>query len=190
MTDEELDLQLASLPGIEPPRAVQLAVLGEVGVAPARIAALVPPDARARASRRWWPAAAIGGFALAASLLFAFVGAPPDRADPAQLVPRGSGETIPQLGLRAAVRRGDRTERLEVGRTYAAGDTLMFRVSASTTTDVTFSRDGEVLYRATLGPGETDLPIGYTLEPGQGPARFVLEGGGARATVEIPAVAP
>ncbi len=219
MNDAELDRLLADLGGVEPPRALQARILAEVGVPPGRVAevlggpALVVaprPDAAQQADvasgspgswgggraprnappilRRWAPVAA-GVFALAAGLLLALP-TPAERGDPAQLVPRGAGERVPELGLRVAVRRGDAVERLSAGRSYRSGDTLVFRVTTQVPMDVTLRRNDTVLFRGPVPAGDTDLPVGYALEAGEGPARFVVEGGGASDAIELPGVTP
>lgn len=196
MTEAELDRQLAALPVYLPSADIQARILAEAGVSPSRIAEMVhlaPPVVvdlaqRPTIARRVWPLA-LGAVALAAGLLLA-ISAPPERADPATLVPRGAGETVPTLGLRVAVNRNGAMERLAAGRAYHAGDTLVFRVTTSAPVEITVRRDDAVLFRGSVPAGDTDLPIGYALEAGEGPARFVVEGGGASDAILLPPVLP
>ena len=140
-------------------------------------------------ARRIW--AAVGTVAALAAGALLLVGWEPERVgDPSALVARGVGEVTPTVALRVAVERGGRTERLSTGTTYSAGDTLIFRVSSSVAGPIELRRDDVVLYRGTVSAGDTDLRVGYTLEAGEAAARFVLEAGGARDVVEIPAVNP
>jgi hypothetical protein len=199
VTDAELDRQLAALGGVEPPPELQRRILSEVGVPAERVAALVeaprllslprPAVAPPRLARRWRPFVLIGGLALAAASLLV-VRAPTPVADPAALVPRGSTDIAATLALRVAVRQGDRVERLAVGQPYRAGDTLLFRVSSPGPADIELRRGDIVLYRGAIPAGDTDLPVGYTLEAGEGPARFVVAVSGAEAAVDLPGVLP
>lgn len=148
----------------------------------------LPPRSKAPTARLW---AAFGlAAALAASAALAVRSGTDRVADPSQLVARGAGEVTQSLSLRVAVRRGATTERLAVGSAYSAGDTLIFRVSSSVAGPIVLRRDDEILYRGSIPAGDSDLPVGYTLEAGQGAARFVVEGGDVRDLVEIPRVAP
>ncbi|MDP2315407.1 MAG: hypothetical protein Q8P41_21090 [Pseudomonadota bacterium] len=199
MTDAELEELYAGLPPVEPPRELQLRVLTEVGVSGARIAELTgpggmrllpaPPPAAlpavAKPSSRWRLSVAVGALALAAAALLVVRTAPPEQADPDALVPRGDGEVLPALQLRVAVKQGDHTERLALGRSYGAGDTLLFRVSASAPMDLVLRREGVVLYKGRVPAGDTDLPVGYALEAGEAATHFVVEGGGTSAVVEL-----
>jgi hypothetical protein len=208
VTDAELDAALRALGPIEPPADVQARVLAAVGLPDARIAEIVggdipapnvvplptvlpttaPTPTLARARRRWALAGAL--LALAAGGTLAMRALPEPASDPASLVPRGDGDVLPRLGLRVAVRRGTVVERLTAGRAYAPGDTLLFRVSAPTPLTLTLRRDDEVIFRGPVPAGDTDLPVGYALEAGQGAARFTIEGGGATASVSLPGVSP
>jgi len=189
VTDAELDLQLRALGPIDPPRAVQARVLAAVGVPEARVVALLGPEPvplRARSPRRWQ--VAVATFALAAAALYAVLPSPPERAAPDSLVPRGVGELQPSLGLRVAVRSGVQVERFRPGSTYKAGDTLLFRVSSSVPATITLRRGAVELYRGTVPAGDTDLPVGYTLEAGEAAMPFVVEGAGVEARFDMPEI--
>jgi hypothetical protein len=200
VTDAELDRSLAALGPIAPPVAVQASVLAAVGVSPARMAqALAQPEPprvvplpaplplAPRRPRARWPMLA-AGMALAAGILFFTLPAPPTVGEPTAMVARGDGEIVPSLELRVAVRRGASVERLTMGQAYQAGDTLLFRVSAGAPMTLTLRRNDQVLFQGDVPAGDTDLRVGYTLEAGEPAARFVVEGGGARSTVELPGV--
>jgi hypothetical protein len=179
LTDQELDAQFAALRDVPPPEALtrdtHARVLAEIGPAPRR-----------RVHR-----VALAVFAAAAALVLALlVPSAPPQADPAALVPKGAGEVVPTLDLRVAVRHGANTERFSAGSRYAAGDTLLFRVSASAPMTLRLSRNGADLWHGPVPSGDTDLPVGYTLEAGEGAATFVVEGEGARALLDVPAVTP
>ena len=146
------------------------------------------PARTPRARRSSWLRA---GSVLAASALLAFRSAPAPVGDPADLVPRGVGASpAATLEVRVAVKHDGRVDRLTDGRAYAAGDTLLFRVSAPEPVELTLRREQDLLWHGSVPAGESDLPVGYALEAGEGPARFVVEGGGASATISIPAVSP
>jgi hypothetical protein len=186
VTDHELDALLGGLEVRTPSVALQRAILEQVGVEDRRIDEVVGQPRRARR----WPWAIGGALALAAAVILALRVAPEPTADLAQLMQRGVGDPVTALSLRVAVRHGDTVERFAAGRVYHAGDTLIFRVSASETTEVTLRRGSSVLYTGRVGPGDTDLPVGYQLEAGEGPSRFTIEGGGSVEAIELPAVSP
>jgi hypothetical protein len=178
MTDAELDLQFAGLGGVEPPELVVH-----------RTIAAVKADRQRSALRTRVFAAA--GMMVMAALTLLVVSGPPEKGDPAQLVERGAGPVLPAVELKVAVRHADGTvERFATNQRYAAGDTLMFRVAASAPATLRLVREGAVLWSGPVPAGETDLPVGYTLEPGEAPARFVVEGGAESLTLYLPAVAP
>jgi hypothetical protein len=192
VTDAELDLKLQALGPVEPPRGVQARVLTAVGVSDARVAALIGPEPlplrMPPARPRWrWPVA-VASLAMAAAALYAVVPSPPERAQPDALVPRGFGDIRPSLGLRVAVRSSGQVERLRPGQAYQPGDTLLFRVSSSVPVDIVLRRGDAVLYRGAVPAGDTDLPVGYTLEAGEAAAPFVVEGSGAEARFDMTAV--
>ena len=56
--------------------------------------------------------------------------------------------------------------------------------------ELALRRNGVALWTGTVPPGESDLPIGYTLEAGEAAAHFTLEGGALPADLYLPAVAP
>lgn len=182
MTDDELDRRFAALPPVEPPPEVQARVLA--AVSDAGTGELAPLPSRRAPPRRLW-AVTVGVLGLAAAALLAVGPTVPGRAEPESLVPRGDGPVLPSLALRVAVKRGAGVERLAAGHTYEAGDTLLFRVSASRPLDLVLRREGVVLFQGSVPAGDTDLPVGYALEAGERAARFVVEGGGASAAVEI-----
>lgn len=178
MNDTELDLQLRELGGIEPPELVVR-----------RTVAAYQAERRRSAVRT--RVFAVAGMGLMAAMSLFVVSGPPEKGDPATLVERGSGEVLPSVDVKVAVRRaGGTVERFATNQRYAAGDTLMFRVTASTPTSLRLLREGALLWSGPVPAGESDLPLGYTLEAGEAPARFVVEGGAESVTVYLPAVAP
>jgi hypothetical protein len=175
VTDEELDTRFAALRDVEPPAAVQRATLRAVA------------DLRERPRRRLFLTFAV---AMAAGLALALRSGAPAVGDLARMTPRGAGESASAVDLRVAVRTSAGVSRLERDRAYAAGDTLLFRVYTSTPADVRLTRDGALLYAGAVPAGETDLPIGYTLEAGEGAAVFRLSAADAATELRIPAVKP
>lgn len=199
MNDADLDARFAALRDVEPSAALQRSTLEAVARARAEEAAAAPVVSTAAPSgtpnvvpfprRRAAWAALAGGVALAAAVLLA-VRPGPERGDPATMVPRGVGEAAPTLTLRVAVRTAQGLARLDPTRAYAPGDTLQFRVTASAPTEIALTRDGAPLWRGTVPAGDTDLPVGWSFEPGEGPAIFRIEGAGVAAEVRVPGVLP
>jgi len=178
VTDQEFDARFGDLGPIEPPELVVR-----------RTVAAYQTERRRGAVRV--RVFAVGGMALMAALSLMVVSGPPDRGDPSTLVERGSGAVLPGVDVKVAVRHAaGTTERFATNQRYAAGDTLMFRVAATAPADLKLLREGVVLWAGHVNAGEVDLPVGYTLEAGEGAARFVVEGGAESITVYVPAVAP
>lgn len=175
MTDPEFDTRFSSLGGIEPPDHVVRDTLRAV--------------AQERARARWGRISifAGGGLALAAAAMIAVM-APQVQHAPV-LVTRGVGDVIPSLDLRVAVKQGDQVSRFAAGEHYAAGATLVFRVSTSEAMDLVLSRDGATLWSGHVETGDTDLPVAYALEAGEGAATFAVSGAGARQEIHVEAVA-
>lgn len=175
MTDPELDARFDYMREMEPPPALQ-----------ERTLALLRQE-RAREQRGRWALPAAGGLALAASALLLLRGPTATTAEPGQLVARGSSEISAQIGLKVAVRRAGGVERFQSGARYQPGDTLQFRVFSQDPGQVTLRRNGVVLYQGAVQAGETDLPVGYTLEAGEGASTFLVEVDGVFEQVEVPA---
>lgn len=173
MTDEQLDARFRALGPVEPPPAAVAAVL-----------AGVEADRAAARRRRWgWTGAAM---ALAAGLVVAVLPSATEApADPARLVPKGVGAPVSGLELAVAVRRGDAVERLLPGAPVAPGDTLLFRVRSAVPTTVRLYREDAELWSGRVEAGEHDLPVGWTVEPGEGPAMYRVVGAGAHAVVTV-----
>ena len=177
MTDDSFDARFRDLAATEPPPALVERTLNAYR------------SARQRDAWRVRGFAAAGMMAMAA-LSLVVVSGPPHVGDPTKMVERGSGELARSLDVRVAVRRiGGSVERFATNQRYAAGDTLMFRVSVDQPCTVTLRREGVVLWTGPVS-GEMDLPVGYTLEAGEPAARFGLDAGGEPTTVYLPAVAP
>ncbi len=177
-SDDELDARFRELGPIDPPARVEQAVLTTYRAE------------RQRGARRtrWW---AVGGMAAMAALSLLVIAEPPARGDPAAMVERGAGEVRPTVELKVAVRLGaGTTERFAADRRYNAGDTLMFRVRTSAATTLTLTRAGVVVWSGPVPAGESDLPVGYQLEAGEGPAIFALTGGAEVLRLPVPAVSP
>ncbi len=178
MTDEEFDARFGALGSIEPP---------------ARVVDKTLAAWRSERQRSAWRtrAFAVTGMVAMAALSLFVVSDPAERGDPALMVERGSGDTLPTVVIKAAIRstRGS-VERFATNQRYAAGDTLMLRVQCSAPATVTLRREGVVLWSGSVPAGETDLPVSYAFEAGEAPARFTVEGGAQTQTVYVPAVMP
>lgn len=181
MTDAELDqLFRQELPLLEPSPALERQVLA----AYSRMRA----DERRPAPRRWvWPVG-IGAAAMAAGLVLALQPSVPEVGDPTEMVARGGGDAVPELGLELAVREEGR--RLRAGESLPEGSTLLFRVSVDQPVDYQLYRQEVLIHQGHLEPGEKVLPIGYTLEAGEGPAIFRLKAGGQEVRVPVGGVLP
>lgn len=177
MTDAELDARFADLGPLAPPEAVS-----------ARTLAAVRAE-RSRAAWRVRAGAALGMAAMAALSLL--VVTPPEAGRPDTMVERGSGEAGVVVDLRVAVRRPTgEVSRFTPGERYAAGDTLMFRLQSTNAVDLKLLRNGVLLWAGRAPAGAFDLPVGYTLEPGEPAAVFSLEGGSEPVRFPVRAVAP
>lgn len=193
MNDAELDARFRALGFPEPPPALAARTLAAVeverGLESTRLAVGQPPAPPPLAARRpRWPLAVLG-VGLAAGLLFALP-SPAPVGSPSELVPRGVGEAVATLDLRVAVRSAaGSTERLAAGVGYHPGDTLLFRVSTSAPMEVRLEREGVPLWAGPLPAGETDLPVGYTLDAGDTRASFVVRAGDVASAPVIVEVA-
>lgn len=178
MTDPEFDARFRELGPIEPPEAL--------------VRRTVAQYQRERAQGAWRTRVIAGvGMAAMAALTLLVVEEPPARGDPAQLVERGAGDVLPVVELKVAVRTpAGVVERFAVNQRYDAGDTLMFRVHASAPVTLTLRRDGVPFWSGPVPAGESDLPVGYQLEAGQGPALLELVGGAQTLKLALPAVTP
>ncbi len=177
MTDAELDASFADLGGLAPSPQLSARTLEAVR--------------RERAAGGWRVRILAGVGMAAMAALSLLVVTPPERGDPATMVERGSGESAVAVDLRVAVRRPTgELARFAANERYAAGDTLMFRIHTSTATSLTLRRDDVVLWEGTAPGGAFDVPVGYTLEAGEGPAVFTLSGGAELQRVFVPAVMP
>ncbi len=178
MTDDEFDARFGALGSIEPPaRLVDKTMAAWQGE-------------RGRGASRTRIFAGVGMAAMAALSLLV-VSDPADRGDPALMVERGTGDNRPTVTIKAAIRSNSGSvERFATNQRYAAGDTLMLRVQCSAPATVTLRREGVVLWSGSVPAGETDLPVSYAFEAGEGPARFIVEGGAETQTVYVPAVMP
>ena len=126
----------------------------------------------------WRRSSIWGGLAAAAALLLLLQPSPPDAGDPAGFIEKGDGMARPDLALGVAVQSGQATERLRANRRYAPGDVLYFRSSTDRTATVLLMRidasGADVIHHEQLGPGSIDLPLSWTLEPGESDAFFAL----------------
>lgn len=184
MTDREFDLRFAGLAEVPPPPALAARTLASVAAervrAPAR--GYHPVGAW-----RWSLLVA----ALALVVLNVWTAGPAPDAPVSGLIPKGSGESASHLDLRAAVKHGESVERLVSGARYAVGDTVLFRVTTSIAATATLTRNGVTLWTGAIPAGESDLPVGYTLEAGEPAAQFDLTtAAGAVAGVSVAAVTP
>lgn len=181
MTDAELDqLFRTELPVLEPGVVLERQVLN-------RYHRLRAEDLRPT-PRRWaWPVG-IGAAAVAAGLVLALQPAAPEVGDPAEMVARGVGDPVPTLGLELALQREGR--RLRVGESLPAGTTLIFRISVDQPVDYKLYRQEQLIHQGHLEPGEKVLPVGYTLEAGEGQTVFRLQAGGQEVRVPVGGVQP
>ncbi len=181
MTDAELDLLFRKeLPVLEPGEALERQVLG----AYRSLRASEPRPS----PRRWvWPVG-VGAAAMAAGLIFSLQPSVPEVGDPNEMVARGVGEDVPVLGLELAVRELGR--RLHTGESLPVGSTLIFRVSVDQPVDYRLYRQDLLIHQGHLEPGEKVLPVGYTLEAGEGPTVFRLQAGGQEVQVPVGGVLP
>ena len=174
--DVVFDQQFADLSVIDPPELLEARTLSTWRAERARSAF------RTRAL-------SLAGMAAIAAMAVLAAREPPVVGSPASMVERGTGVQLPSVNLKVSVRAIDGSvERFATNRRYAAGDTLMFRVTAQSVATLVLRREAQVLWSGNLPAGEHDLPIAYALEAGQGPARFVLEGGTEPVTLYLPAV--
>ncbi len=178
MNDDAFDAQFAELGAVEP-----------------------RPELSSRTLQAWrrerqvgaWRtrAVAIAGMLAMAALAFFVVDSPEPHGTSASMVERGSGDSAPSVALKVVVRGlGGEVSRFAANQRYAAGNTLMFRVSTPAPAALTLRRNGVVVWSGEVGAGETDLPVGYTLEAGEAAAHFSVEGGAEALDVYVPAVAP
>ena len=192
MTDAELDARFGGLADVSPPDALATRTLALVAAERAREqtvdAERAPSGWYARVRERRWTLLAVA-LGLLTFNLATFDA--PSVAPASDLQPKGAGDVVPLLDLRAAVKRGDSVERFAAGTRYAEGDTVIFRVYSSVATPATLTRNGAVLWSGALPAGESDLPVGYAFEAGEDAARFeVRTPAGAAATLTVAAVAP
>ena len=178
MTDEAFDAQFGALAPLDPAPVLIERTLGEVR------------RERSRGAWRVRAVAATGMLAMAALTLLT-LNAPPQSGTAATMVERGVGGASPAIEMKVAVQmKQGETLRCSTDRRYGAGDTLLFRVHAPAAMELALRRNGVALWTGTVPPGESDLPIGYTLEAGEAAAHFTLEGGALPADLYLPAVAP
>ena len=126
----------------------------------------------------WRRRSAWGGLAAAAALLLLLRPPAADVGDPARFIEKGDGTALTDVALGVAVQSGHATERLRADRRYAPGDVLYFRSSTDRTATVLLVRidasGADVIHHEQLGSGSIDLPLSWTLEPGEGDAFFAL----------------
>ena len=192
MTDQELDTRFAGLADVPPPDALRVRTLALVAAERAQertLDAERPPSGWfSRVRERRWTLLAV---ALGLVVINLSVFQPPSVAPPQDLQPKGAGDVVPHLDLRAAVKHGESVERLASGARYAAGDTVLFRVTTSIAATATLTRNGVPVWTGPIAAGESDLPVGYTLESGESAAHFeVRTEAGAIAGLSVEAVAP
>ena len=174
--DRAFDLQFSTLAVIGPPRNIETQTLAAWRAE------------RKRTEFRTRLIAGIGMIAMAAMALLV-VNDTPIVGTPESMVERGAAAASPAIGVKVSVRTpSGMVERFATNRRYDAGTTLMFRVSIPAPTLLTLRREQQVLWTGELPAGDHDLPVGYTLESGEGAARFLIEGGTEPATIYLPAV--
>lgn len=186
MTDAELDARFAALGPIEPPAHVVDATLAsyhglraaERHVTERRV---VPLRRRALP----WIGAAL---AIAAGLLLTLRAPTEHHGDPSDFVPRGSAERALAMDVSVVVGTSRGFERLDPARVWTAGDTVRFRVHVDAPTEVVLSREGVELWRGDLAAGDTEIPVSWALEPGEGPSTFRVEAGDVVEVIELAGV--
>ncbi len=177
MTDAEFDRRFTGMQAIEPTPLVVARTLFAWGAARRRDA---------------WAVRAIaltGMIAMAAAtVLVVDVPAPP--AGHSSMVQRGSGDAAVRVDLATFVRQGQSVERFAVGNGYHAGDTLLFRVAVAEPMTLSLYRDDALIWSGRVPAGESQLPLGYTLEAGQRAAVFRVAGGTTYVSVAVAPVLP
>lgn len=191
MTDDELDRRFRALREEDPPELLVRRTRARVAAERAKeeLEARSAPSARTRILRRRWGLLAAALVMMALS--FSRWGPTPDRVDPSALVPKGVAvESLPSLELELTLRRRGGVERYAGGEGYAVGDVLLFRVTVDRPMTLTIFRDGASLWTGPVPAGATVLPVGWTVEAGEGPAELVVEGEGVRVVRTTPGVRP
>ncbi len=144
----------------------------------------VMDEALPRGSRLVWALYPFTALALAALGLMMVL--PPAPPTPGELVQRGSGDRLPELALKIAVLDGDRVTRLRRGEQVRSGSRLSFRAFVDRTSRLTLLRTdaaGTTLVHAQdTDAGEVDLSAGrglllWELEPSDSGAVFSLVAG-------------
>ncbi|GDX79521.1 hypothetical protein LBMAG42_13320 [Deltaproteobacteria bacterium] len=134
---------------------------------------------------------AVAGMLAMAALALLVVDAPEPQGTTETMVERGTGPAAPNVVLKVVVRGpAGEVSRFATNQRYAAGNTLMFRVSTPIAAPLALRRNGALVWSGSVAAGETDLPLGYTLEAGEDAAHFTIEGGAEALDVYVPAVAP
>ena len=174
--DRAFDQQFSMLAAIAPPPNIEAQTLAAWRAA------------RKQTELRTRLIAGAGMFAMAAMAMFV-VNDTPIVGTPESMVERGAATEFSAVGVKVSVRTpSGMVERFATNRRYDAGTTLMFRVALPSPTTLTLRREDQVLWTGELPAGDHDLPVGYLLETGEGPARFVIEGGAEPHTIYLPAV--
>lgn len=179
MNDDELDRRFRALREVEPPEALARRTL-------ARVEAERAAESRSTAANTRFPAWAwAAAAALVVGLGIAGLAPHPEVGDPAMMVPKGvdPGPTRTALRLDAAIRQGDTVRRFAAGDGYAAGDTLLFRVTVDRPASLSLLRDGAVLWTGDVPAGSTELPVGWTIEAGAPLGRFEVRAADGSAAI-------
>lgn len=178
MNDDAFDAQFADLGAVEP--------------APELSARTLQAWRRERHVGAWRTRGiAIAGMLAMAALALVAVDSPEPSGTAESMIERGAGPSAPNVVLKVAVRSaGGEVSRFAANQRYAAGNTLMFRVSTPAAATLTLRRNGTLVWSGAVAAGETDLPMGYTLEAAETAAHFTIEGGAETLDVYVPAVAP
>lgn len=172
--------EIHDLLDVEPPPELIAATLAAVEAE--RAAESLPALQPANDRRRWLAGLTLAS-GLAAAVLVSLWPAHPV-GDPANMVARGDGSSLPSVDLKMAVEHQGQLERLREGR-YPPGDKLFFRVASDGPGWATLIRVDsagvELLDQREVAAGEADLsldgrPLAWTLEAGDPSSVFALLG--------------
>lgn len=135
-----------------------------------------------RPRRVGWTLGAVAALA-AGALVFIALPSEPTPAPAERLVERGSGERLPDVSLKVAVRRDGETRRHEPSRAVGTGDHLYFRAGVDQDARLQLvrvdARGAAVVHAQGAAAGEADLaldgaPLAWAVEPGEGDAIFAV----------------
>ena len=140
-----------------------------------------------RPRRIGWSLGAVAALA-AGAVVFLAVPAELEPAPAERLVERGSGERLPDVSLKVAVRRDGTTRRHDPTQAVGAGDELYFRAGVDQDARLQLVRvdasGASVVHAQGAAAGEADLalggaPLAWAVEAGEGDAVFAVLAAGS-----------